>query len=107
MEDNKQKIDASCGEQPLEVDFINPGNDPNYVFENDINFETLTLYDIDGNVINVNSWLECAHYVNGGWSNILIKNIPGDKYIFFGTFFLVLIYSIYTFSFNKRKNENI
>ena len=33
-------------------------NDPNFVFQNDPNFETLTLYDSEGNVINVNSWLE-------------------------------------------------
>ena len=35
-------------------------NDPNFVFQNDPNFETLTLYDSE-NVINVNSWLECAN----------------------------------------------
>ena len=30
--------------------------------------QTIRLFDIDGNVINVNSWFECANYVNGGWT---------------------------------------
>ena len=33
-------------------------------------FESLTLYNQDGNIINVNSLFECAHYVNGVWSSI-------------------------------------
>ena len=56
-------------------------NDPNFVFQNDPNFETLTLYDSEGNVINVNSWLECANYVNGGWS-INYNSFSGDLFFF-------------------------
>ena len=33
------------------------------------NFDVVVLFDIEGNIINVNSWIECAHYVSGGWFN--------------------------------------
>ena len=42
----------------------------------DINFNKLTLFDIEGNVIEVNSWFECAHYVNGGWSPTFSSFFP-------------------------------
>ena len=57
-------------------------NDPNFVFQNAPNFETLTLYDSEGNVINVNSWLECANYVNGGWSIENLNSYNGELIIF-------------------------
>ena len=57
-------------------------NDPNFVFQNDPNFETLTLYDSEGNVINVNSWLECANYVNGGWSIENLNSYNGELIIY-------------------------
>ena len=59
-----------CGEAPKDTENLNfQVSDPNFVFENDPNFESLRLFDFDGNVVNVNSWLECANYVNGGWTN--------------------------------------
>ena len=75
-----------CGESDLKPDFEAIGNNPNFVFENDPNFETVRLFDADGNIVNVNSWLGCANYVNGGWTN----NIPQtllmeNKLLFFCT----------------------
>lgn len=67
------------------------GTDPNYVFTNDPLFETIVLYDPDGNIINVNSWIECAHYVNGGWSNSVIT-AGGEELILYGIVFCFISY---------------
>ena len=37
---------------------------------------------VDGSVINVNSWIECANYVEGGWSNGLISTSNSEMYYF-------------------------
>ena len=58
-----------CGQYP--DDFVKPDilSDPNFVFENDPNFQAIQLYDGDLNTIYVNSFIECQHYVIGGWDN--------------------------------------
>ena len=94
MEIDLNKIQENCGNQPINQEFFVVGNDPNFVFENDPLFETIVLYDRDGNVVNVNSWIECAHYVNGGWDTVNYQNFGGDQVIFFG---LVITFSFYIF----------
>ena len=39
----------------------------NTIFPVDINFLPVNLYDIEGNVVTTSSWIECRHYVSGGW----------------------------------------
>ena len=98
-------IEKNCGENIDNIQYSDPGNDPNFVFENDPLFQTLTLYDPEGNIINVNSWFECAHYVNGGWSNSqIIETFPGDKYIFFAALALTALYGSYMY-FAKMLNK--
>jgi len=92
-----QKIIEYCGLKPSSVEFVDVGNNPNFVFTNDTNFETVILYDVEGNIINVNSWLECAHYVNGGWVNNMDAFINEEKILFF-----VLIGLIVAGSFFKK-----
>ena len=59
-----------CGPYPKDfVDLDIPSN-PNFVFENDVNYESIQLFDYDGNSVFVNSFIECAHYVSGGWDFI-------------------------------------
>ena len=65
----ERKIKNICGDLGDIKELAGIKNNPNFVFENDPNFETVLLYDVEGNLINVNSWLECANYVNGGWTN--------------------------------------
>ncbi len=90
-----EKILKSCGENPNKDQIITDvGNDPNFVFENDPLFETKVLYDADGNVVNVNSWVECAHYVEGGWSSSNTSSLIGDKVIFSGLLVVTFIYII-------------
>jgi len=86
-----KKITDSCGEKPETTELVDVGNDPNFVFENDPNFETLRLFDIDGNIINVNSWFECANYVNGGWT-LNYSSFSGDVFFFGVTCGLLLLY---------------
>ena len=86
-----QKIIEYCGLKPSNVEFVIVGNDPNFVFANDPNFQTVVLYDVEGNVINVNSWLECANYVNGGWVNNLDVFINEERILFFTILLLTTV----------------
>ena len=73
-------VEDLCGEYPL--NYVSPeiGNDPNYVFISDPNFESKRLQDEVGNVVFVNSFIECEHYVLGGWSFISnIKFTSNDR----------------------------
>lgn len=90
-----KSINAICGVGGNLQGLEQIQNNPNFVFENDPNFETLILYDIDGNIINVNSWLECANYVNGGWTNTVIDKFNGELLIFAISVSVYLIYKIY------------
>tara|TARA_B100000945_G_scaffold125696_1_gene99939 strand:- start:1196 stop:1519 length:324 start_codon:yes stop_codon:yes gene_type:complete len=96
--------ESTCGEKPDNVEYIDPGNNPNFVFENDPNFETLALYDINENIVNVNSWTECVHYVKGGWANSPVVNFQGDNIIFISLLIASLTYTIYSLFFRNRKN---
>ena len=90
-----ENFEIICGVSPQNKENLNfQVSDPNFVFENDPLFETVVLYDKDGNVVNVNSWIECAHYVNGGWDTVNYQNFGGDQVIFFG---LVITFSLYIF----------
>ena len=84
-------IKKICGISSDELPEI--GSDPNFVFTNDPLFDTIVLYSPEGNIINVNSWIECAHYVNGGWSNtLLLQN--GNEIILYGLIFCYFSYFI-------------
>ena len=83
-----------CGVSEIIPDFESIGNNPNFVFENVPNYETVRLFDIEGNIVNVNSWLECANYVNGGWTNNSSDFINGEQYLFFGLLAISVIFII-------------
>jgi len=83
-----------CGKSNIIPDFEAIGNNPNFVFENDPNFETVRLFDIEGNIINVNSWLECSNYVNGGWTNNASDFINGEQYLLFGLLAVSIVFTI-------------
>ena len=72
-------IEQLCGEYPtnfLKADVI---SNPNYIFTNDTSYPPITLLDYDKNVVTVNSFLECEHYVSGGW-NYLPQVITESQY---------------------------
>ena len=105
MENNLESIESQCGISPEDTSFKQIESNPNYIFENDPSFETIVLYDVDGNIVNVNSWIECAHYVNGGWSNLSPSTVPGDMIIFSGLVMTTILYIILKktyFSYGKN-----
>ena len=87
-----KKTTVICGESDIIPDFAAIGNNPNFVFQNDPDFETIKLFDESGNIVNVNSWLECANYVNGGWTDNISDFFNGEKYIFFVTLLITCSY---------------
>jgi len=101
MDKDSEKIINICGSEGDLDSFPDIGSDPNYVFKNDPLFETVALYDLEGNAINVNSWIECVHYVKGGWSNNHLLLVNSEKDIFL---FIVISISFYFFIrfFNKK-----
>ena len=101
MEENLVKIEEVCGVKPVNQEFIVIENDPNFIFVNDPSFNTLRLYDIEGNIINVNSWIECANYVNGGWTNTY-SNFTGDIFFLFLSAGLTISYFIGRYIFKRK-----
>ena len=67
---NIDLIEKLCGIEPIGFEDIDIASDPNYIFESDPSFGKVTLNDFDGNSVIVNSYLECRHYVKGGWDFI-------------------------------------
>lgn len=96
-----KKVIQICGESNLIPDFEAIGNNPNYVFESDPQFETIILYNSEGTVINVNSWLECANYVNGGWETKLMNLVNYEKYLFFGLIIFCTAYILIDYYVRK------
>lgn len=86
-----KKIETICGYSEFKPDFEAIGNNPNFVFENDPSYEAVRLFDVNSNIVNVNSWLECAHYVNGGWTNNYSDFINGEKFLFFFVSGLIIL----------------
>lgn len=89
-----------CGDYPNDFVSINISSNPNYVFEPDGSFSAVKLHDIDGNTVFVNSFIECEHYVMGGW-NYNFSDINNFSYTEFSVLLVVAI-SIH-FLFNKTK----
>tara|TARA_B110000003_G_C16602410_1_gene516169 strand:+ start:921 stop:1232 length:312 start_codon:yes stop_codon:yes gene_type:complete len=96
------EIISICGNSDYIFDFKAIGNDPNFVFVNDPTYSTVKLFDIEGNIINVNSWIECANYVNGGWSNIITSLVNYERNLFFILFLSISALSIMKYFFKKR-----
>ena len=84
-----------CGDSGQMPDFENIKSDPNFIFEADPNFSPITLFNETGAAITVNSWLECANYVNGGWVNNIVSIANYEERLFYGLLgaSLLLIFS--------------
>ena len=107
MEEKLKLIEQNCGTKPVNEELVEIGSDPNFVFLNDPNFPTLRLYDIEDNIINVNSWIECAHYVSGGWSVNPATNLSGDMLFLLIIVGIAISYTTFKLSIKRfLKNEN-
>ena len=62
------QLEDICGDYPEDFERVDISNNSNYVFVSDPNFTSTKLWDIEGNTVFVNSFIECEHYVTGGWS---------------------------------------
>ena len=95
---DKELIVSLCGEYPADFVEIDISSNQNYIFENDIEYDTVQLFDFDSNTVFVNSFIECQHYVKGGWSFIPDVRNEGDYHDFLLGISTTLIFiSIFTF----------
>ena len=70
-------IQNICGIPPVGVTYVDIGNDPNYVFENDPSFTTLSLFDVDGNIVPPSDRQRLNNLANQEWhSDSSFKKIP-------------------------------
>jgi hypothetical protein len=98
-------IKKVCGDSAISFDIESISNDPNFVFQPDETFSTVILYNSEGGVINVNSWLECANYVNGGWFTSVSDLINYEKNLFFGLLFVSGVFGFFEILVNYRRNK--
>ena len=103
MEEKLKLIEQNCGTKPVNEELVEIGSDPNFVFENDPNFEALKLYNSQGDVIFVNSWVECANYVSGGWSNNIISSNNDELFFYFLSSLLLGYFLIKRYLSKKEK----
>ena len=90
------KVVELCGEIPQNFEKINFSNNPNFIFENDPNYQARQLFDIKGNTVFVNSFIECENYVSGGWGYSYITNnefLLVDLLTYVVVFLLLISYS--------------
>tara|TARA_B100001057_G_C22777198_1_gene922125 strand:+ start:228 stop:563 length:336 start_codon:yes stop_codon:yes gene_type:complete len=67
---NEDNVVGFCGEYPPSFIDVDITSDPNFIFQNDPQYEVVKLFDSEGNSVLVNSFFECQHYVRGGWDAI-------------------------------------
>ena len=49
-------VEGFCGPYPSDFIDIDISNDPSFIFQNDTEYDAVTLYDSDGNSVSVNSF---------------------------------------------------
>jgi hypothetical protein len=79
-------VNELCGVKLTKESFVTFDKDGNLIFENDPNFESITLTDKFNRTIMVNSFEECEHYVLGGWNSSVSMNIE-----YFSQYFLIIL----------------
>ena len=92
-----------CGEYPENFIKQDIASNPDFVFKNDPTYQTVQLFDIEDNTVYVNSFIECEHYVAGGWDqNTVQRQETNMQLIIVGViiFFIVakFIYSRFNLS---------
>lgn len=87
-------VEKLCGLKETQKIFKTISSDGSFIFENDPEYDALTLTDYLNRTITVNSYDECEHYVIGGWSSSKSMNLE-----YFSQYFLLLI--LFTVMFKK------
>lgn len=93
-------INNFCGEPPEGAELPQIKDGEIYIFNDDPNFNDLILYEQSGGIVTVRSWVECAHYVNGGWApNIEIINSMASNRFYLTA--IAIVFALTTFMFVK------
>ena len=76
----QQLVVQICGSYPENFEPVQILSNEIYIFDNDPNYSAIKVFDIDKNSVFVNSFMECEHYVSGGWTLIPdVDFIPGQE----------------------------
>ena len=82
-----------CGEYPSDFKKVDVISNPDFVFTNDPSYPPTTLLDTERNVVTVNSFKECEHYVSGGWDNLPQLIIESTYHVYIGVFLIAFLVS--------------
>ena len=88
-------VEELCGVYPEDFEKLDISSNPNFVFANDANYPAKQLFDADSNKISVNSFVECEHYVSGGWNFAPVASsefLLQDNLIYISLVLLVLTF---------------
>ena len=94
------KIIEICGLVPINYSRKNLNSD-NIVFQNDPDFNPINLYDFWGNLVTVNSFEECQHYVEGGWYIDKLTMIDIFQIVFLLLIISFLVYKFIALGYDK------
>lgn len=89
-----------CGPYPNGFKKATINSDLNFIFTNDPDFETVKVWDTDGNSVFVNSFIECEHYVSGGWNYIPEQN---SEYLLQNQIGILIAFAFITYLLINRK----
>ena len=101
----KDYITKFCGDAPIDFQPVDIQSNPNFVFNNDHSFNSIQLFDVEGNSVFVNSFLECQHYVSGGWDYIPFQRHESDYHTFL--FYFSLFAIVFTYIYTKSRTKKI
>lgn len=104
---NAEKVQKLCGDYPENYKIVDISNKENFIFENDPNYQSVNLYDYDKNVVTVNSFQECEHYVLGGWDYIPDEKISEPTFHIYMSFISVIGIAILFIIFNKIFRDKV
>lgn len=82
---NTKIVEQLCGQYPTDFEKTEIISNSDYIFLNDPLYPPVTLLDNEQNIVTVNSFLECEHYVMGGWDYMpAIASESGYHILIFG-----------------------
>ena len=84
-------VESFCGAYPDGFVKTDIASDPNYVFVNDSDYGSVQLFNSEGSTIFVNSFIECEHYVTGGWEFTSIQTLEVSLQNYLLIFVIALI----------------
>ena len=76
-------VESICGDYPLNFEKTDIASDPNYNIRQ--------LFDSEGSTVFVNSFIECEHYVSGGWGFTAVQNLEITLHNYLFIFVTILI----------------